>query len=64
MSDKLSPGKTKKRQSKYPGVRSEIIMRTGHKELLRHRWYWTLNPDNPNRVSVAEYMKQVKQHKK
>lgn len=28
-------------------------------ELYRHRWYWTLNPENPERISSEKYGKAV-----
>ena len=31
-------------------------------ELARHRWHWTLDESNPNRVTFAEYARAVHRH--
>jgi hypothetical protein len=34
-------------------------MSSASEELARHRWHWTLDPDNPKRVSIREYARSV-----
>lgn len=39
--------------------RLERLASSASEELARHRWHWTLNTDNPKRVPVREYARQV-----
>jgi hypothetical protein len=39
--------------------RLEQSMSSASEELARHRWHWTLDPDNPKRVSIREYARAV-----
>src|SRR4051812_37900776 len=44
--------------------RLETKSERAREELAKHRWHWTLDKSNPDRVSIREYARQIGRHQR